>query len=157
MTDSRKQNVSVRMSAGDLRKLKEIAKRLHAKDSDVFRFAIKNTLAKLAPLHEDRIRGSDLVPVFMEYGPEITHYFELDANRLDEIINEGVEDPKKRVAREDIELLAMAGVQESYFLIKLKELANKHIDPHGVSSFLRDYLFEKYVHSGATQLQVHAE
>ena len=63
MVDNKKQNVSVRMSSTDLKRIKDIAQRMNVRDSDVFRFAIKNTLAKLTPLNDSLVRGKDLLPV----------------------------------------------------------------------------------------------
>ena len=87
MRDSKKQNISLRMSTGDLQKVKSLAKKFQVRESDVYRFAIKSTLAKLAPLHEENLSGQDLLPVFMELGAELTNYFELDTTILDSIIN----------------------------------------------------------------------
>lgn len=59
--DLKKQNISLRMNTSDLRKVKQIAQRLERREADVFRFAIKSTLAKLAPLSELQACGSDLL------------------------------------------------------------------------------------------------
>ena len=50
--DSRKQAVSIRMSAADIRSVKRLAERLGVRDSDVIRFAVKVMLGRLAPLHD---------------------------------------------------------------------------------------------------------
>jgi len=50
MQDGRKQAVSLRLSAADIRKIKKLSKRLGVRDSDIFRYALKVMLAKLAPL-----------------------------------------------------------------------------------------------------------
>lgn len=144
--DHKKQNISLRMNSSDLRKIKQIAVRLQARDSDVFRFAIKMTLTKLAPLHEANARGNELVPAFTELGSELAKYFELDSERLNRIINEGVEDPLKRVEWNDIELLALAGMDEHYIWMKLRKLASPvNGDAGGPNDALRTYLLEKYV------------
>ena len=141
----KKQNVSVRMSESDLQRIKDIAQRMKVRDSDVFRFAIKNTLAKLTPLNDSQIRGKDLLPVFADCGAELTNYFDLDISRLEMIINAGVEDPQNLVDREDIELLAMVGIQEEYVYMRLKKLLQKNPDKKAVASVLREYLLEKYI------------
>jgi hypothetical protein len=135
------------MNTSDLRKIKLIAQRLHARESDVFRFAIKSTLAKLAPMHELHAAGTDLMPIFMEFGPELAKYFELDTPRLDRIINDGVNDPRKRVDLGDIELLVLAGIEERYAYLKLRELGQQPARENGgMSAMLRDYLLAKYAH-----------
>lgn len=145
MLDNKKQNISVRMNCSDLQRIKEIAKRMQVRDSDVFRFAVKNTLAKLAPLSNTEARGKDLVPVFADSGSELTSYFELDTARLEKIINSGVNDPGERVAREDIELLAMAGVQESYVYMRLNQILKNQNHLQAASGVLREYLLDKYI------------
>lgn len=145
MVETRKQNVSIRMNASDLKKVKELSKRLAVRESDVLRFAIKSTLSKLAPLYELDLHGSDLLPVFMDFGAELTSYFDFDSSGLENIINGGVVDQDKKVLREDIDLLSMSGKQDNYVALKLKELANRNTDVPGLSFALREYLMDKYV------------
>ena len=145
MVEDQKQNVSVRLNSTDITKIKDIAKRLRVRESDVIRFAIKATLAKLIPLHDEEVKGRDLIPAFIEYGTELANYFDLDSMRLEEILNHGVNDSAKRVDSDDIELLAMSGIKENYIYLKLKELANKQSGLIGPSALLRQHLYEKYV------------
>jgi hypothetical protein len=116
-SDNRKQAVSIRMSRSDVRQIKRLADRLGVRDSDVVRFAIKTMLARLAPLPDPAVTGYGLVPVFMEAGPELMSHFDLDADRLAGIINEGA-DENRRVDAEDIQLIAMRAVQGSYFKLR---------------------------------------
>jgi hypothetical protein len=146
---NRKAAVSVRIGAADVLKLKAIARRLGARDSDVFRYAVKNSLEQLAPLVDPAVSGRHLLPVFVEAGPRLLRFFELDAGRLAEIVNSGVQDAEALVAPEDLTLLSMAGVQQSYALVKLSELLDQtaQIPPEkdGLVDVLREYLYEKYV------------
>jgi len=145
--DSRKKAVSIRMNVSDVRKLKKLAQRLGVRDSDVIRFGVKSMLARLGPLYDPEVRGRNLVPVFVESGVELLRFFELDAMRLEAIINEGV-DPPKRVDRDDVELLALTGGQAPYAALKLSELHHAGGEPSDVSQLshsLRQYLYEKYV------------
>ena len=87
MVDQRKQAVSIRLGEGDVRNIKRMAQRLGVRDSDIIRFAVKSMLSRIAPLCDDAIRGRNLVPVLVESGDELIRYFELDAYRLDSIIN----------------------------------------------------------------------
>ncbi|MDT8383289.1 MAG: hypothetical protein RRB22_02640 [Gammaproteobacteria bacterium] len=145
MVDNKKQNVSVRMSSADLKRIKDIAKRMNVRDSDVFRFAVRSTLTKLTPLGDDHVHGKDLLPVFVGGGSELTSYFNLDSSRLERIINEGVDDPEKMVDREDVEMIVMANIQESYVLMRLKHLQKKQPEQRDVGLALREYLLEKYI------------
>src|SRR5579862_4204848 len=87
LMEQRKQAVSIRLGDGDVRNIKRIAKRLGVRDSDIIRFAIKSALARLGPLCDESIRGRNLVPVLVESGDDLIRYFELDAYRLETIIN----------------------------------------------------------------------
>jgi hypothetical protein len=155
---NRKSAVSVRMGVTDLHKVKAIAKRLGVRDSDVFRYAVKNSLAQLAPLVDPTVHGRHLLPMFVEAGPALLRYFELDAARLTDIVNSGVDDPETLVAPEDLTLLSMAGLQESYAIVKLGELlegapSSSH-DKEGLVEALRNYLYEKYVFRSGRRLAV---
>jgi hypothetical protein len=143
--DSRKQAVSIRMGAADVRKVKKLAARLGVRDSDVIRFAVKSMLARLGPLYDDDVHGRNLVPVFVESGSELLRYFDLDAARLEAIINNGAS-TERRVSSDDITLIAMSGVQENYALLTLSSLGNSSSDEQGLSQSLRSYLYEKYVY-----------
>lgn len=145
-SDSRKQAVSIRMSRGDVRNIKRIAERLGARDSDVIRFAIKLMLAQLAPLQDPSVGGRGLVSVFLESGPELMRHFELDASRLASIINDGVE-ADRQVEPEDIQLMAMSGLQRSY--MKLRSTGTE-----APEQSLRQYLYGKYLYTGAAGLSL---
>jgi len=145
MNDNKKQNVSVRMSRSDLLKIKEIAKRIGVRESDVLRFTIKTTLKKLTPLYDANMRGIELVPALTECGSAMVDYFDLDTARLEEIVNCGVDDQDSRVDRNDIELLTMMGIKENYVLMKLREPRANQQDLSEPSVLLRQHLYEKYV------------
>lgn len=144
----RKQAVSIRMNGSDVRKVKKLAHRLGVRDSDVIRFAVKSMLGRLGPLYDTEVRGRSLVPVFVESGVELLRFFELDATRLEVIINDGV-DVSRRVDREDIELLALSGGQMPYVALKLSELRHdglEQADAEQLAASLRQYLYDKYVY-----------
>jgi hypothetical protein len=169
--NSRKQAVSIRMSRSDVRNIKRLAERLGARDSDVIRFAIKLMLGRLAPLQDPSVCGRGLVPVFIESGPELMRHFELDAARLSSIINDGVEEAR-RVEPDDIQLIALSGIQRSYLKLRVPEFrraqgaeairaepgigaaagygGNGHgaADNDAIEQSLRQYLFDKYLYKG---------
>lgn len=151
---AKKQAISVRIGEADLGNLRRLARRLGVRDSDVIRVAIKSLLAKWSPLHDVSVRGKNLVPVFLENGSDLFRHFELDTPRLDSIINEGAAD-EGRVEMEDIQLIAMSGIQRSYLRWRLDQVGShvthengKQVDADGdsVEQTLRQYLYEKYVH-----------
>ena len=150
MADARKQAVSLRVSISDLRRVKKLAQRLGARDSDVIRFALKTMLARLAPLCDNSVRGRALVPVFIEAGSDLFHHFDLDTARLDEIVNDGAT-KEQEVESDDLQRIAIAGMQQSYAKLRLSKTpgpasereAPPLDDPlHGP---LRGYLYSKYV------------
>jgi hypothetical protein len=145
VVDQRKQAVSIRLAEGDLRNIKRMAQRLGVRDSDVIRFAVKSMLNRIAPLCDEAIRGRNLVPVLVESGDELIRYFELDAYRLDSIINEHAT-TATRVDRDDIALLAMGGLREHYLVMRIKDgaVVPREAEPTGRS--LRSYLYDKYVY-----------
>jgi hypothetical protein len=147
VVDQKKQAVSIRLGESDIRNIKRIAKRLGVRDSDIIRFAIKSTLNRIAPLCDAAIRGRNLVPVLVESGDELIRYFELDAFRLESIINENVE-AGRQVERDDIALLAMSGLREQYLVMRMKDGngAAADGDPEPQRHSLRGYLYDKYVY-----------
>ncbi len=169
----RKKAVSIRISSSDVSKIKRLAKRLGVRDSDVIRFAVKSALAKLAPLQDPEVRGRSLVPVFVESGSELFHHFELDAMRLEKLINDDADD-ERRVDHEDIQLIAMSGGQPPYLRWRMSvnpvgsngvhgaggSNGNGHgppvsdVRPEQASDpghALREYLYEKYVYRNPTE------
>jgi len=148
VVEPRKQAVSIRMNAADIRKVKRLASRLGVRDSDVIRFAVKSTLTRLGPLYDSEVQGRNLVPVFVEWGNELLRFFDLDAARLEAIINEGTS-ADARVEREDIALLALTASQEPYAALKLCALDRaEHRDQTQaeLSESLRRYLYSKYLY-----------
>ena len=150
MAEGRKQAISLRLSAGDIRRIKKLADRLGARDSDVVRFAIKMMLHRMLPLCDPAVQGRSLVPVLAEWGPEAVRHFELDATTLEEIVN-GDAPAAECVALEDLTLLTMVSAQESYAKLSLRALmppsspptAGDRRDTSPVNS-MRRHLYAKY-------------
>jgi len=154
MLDNKKQNVSIRMSGSDLQKIKTIARRLKVRNSDVFRFVISSSLEKLGPLYDETVTGSDLLPMMIECGIDISRYFQLDSYRLDSLINKGVLKKEKLVDKADLELFGLAMRQEQYLYARLKDFANSQDEPLGTQSLLKKYFFEKYIESEQAEPEI---
>src|ERR1700742_348004 len=147
------------MNGADVKKVKKLAGRLGVRDSDVIRFAVKSMLAKLGPLYDPEAHGRNLVPVFVESGADLLRFFEIDASRLEAIINGGV-DIERRVDRDDIALLALTGTQEPYAALKLSELdrtERRRQTAAELSESLRQYLYAKYVYRPSPDAEVARE
>jgi hypothetical protein len=145
VVDHRKQAVSIRLGGADVRNIKRMAKRLGVRDSDIIRYAVKSMLGRMSPLCDEAIRGRNLVPVLVESGDELIRYFELDAYRLDSIINERTEG-ETRVDRDDIALLAMSGLREQYLVMRMKDGGAAPQETVSPVRSLRSYLYDKYVY-----------
>lgn len=152
--EGRKQAVSLRLNSADIKRIKRLAERLEARDSDIVRFAIKMMLSRIGPLSDPAIRGRNLVPVFAEAGAEIVGYFDLDVGQLDEIINGDVPE-QERMDSEDIHLMAMVGTQKAYARVSLRKIAEEN-HPHrrqddlddSAATSLRRLLYAKYGYEG---------
>jgi hypothetical protein len=142
VVENRKQAVSIRLGDGDIRNIKRMAQRLGVRDSDIIRYAVKSMLSRISPLCDDAIRGRNLVPVLVESGDELIRYFELDAYRLDSIINDRA-GADTRVDRDDIALLAMSGLREQYLVMRIQDGS---AEPRDAARSLRNYLYDKYVY-----------
>ena len=150
MKGNRKQAVSIRLGTADVRKMKQLAERLGVRDSDVLRYALKTTLNRLAALCDPEIRGANLVPAVVEAGPEFVRYFDLDAVRLDAILNSGAE-PSRRVSHDDVALVSLAGSQPEYAMLRMpRSGANGGVRMlSGTTASveaLRQHLYDKYVY-----------
>ena len=154
MPEGQKQAVSLRLGAAEIRKIKRLAKRLGVRDSDVIRYALKVQLSRLAPLCDPNVRGRALMPVFVDAGIEILQYFELDEESLERIINDGVEQ-EGRVDQNDLQLMAMMGMQRGYAKLSLRDLqkslaavpesVGKNQMDDTLSTSFRRHLYVKYV------------
>lgn len=136
------------MNGTDVRKVKKLAARLGVRDSDVIRFAVKCMLGRLGPLYDPEVHGRNLLPVFVESGAELLRFFDIDAAKLETIINSGV--PVDRcVDRDDIALLALTSAQEPYAALRLSELEQTERprrSPGELVESMRQYLYAKYVY-----------
>lgn len=152
MADGKIQNVSMKLCQSDVERIRTIARRLRVRESDVIRFALRQTFAKLAPLHDQNARGRDLIPVFLECGPELAYHFDLDSRTLESIVNGDLDDPRKKVDAHDIEILAVSHMMPSYhFESKLKGLPRVKTDCLDFSGPLQQYLHDKYIEPRNTQ------
>lgn len=143
--EQRKQAVSIRLGESDIRNIKRMARRLAVRDSDIIRYAIKTMLSRMSPLCDAAIRGRNLVPVLVESGDDLIRYFELDAFRLESIINEDVEEGRQ-VERDDIALLAMNGLRQDYLVMRMKDGNGATMEGTPPGHSLRSYLYDKYVY-----------
>ncbi len=138
-------NISVRLNFVDIQRIKELSFRLGVRESDLFRFSVKNILEKLILLNDKNVKGADLIPIWLECGDFLMDHFDLDVNKLDEIFNLNVTEPDQRIDMEDIELMVMSKLHPIYMVKKLTSLCKTKIDPTRVNEIFREYLYSKYI------------
>ena len=144
---ARKQHVSVRLAEADHRKMKDIAKRLGVKESDLFRFIVKNSLNKLLPFQDDHIKGADLIPALLDCGQDLARYFDLDSEQLDLIVNAGLEEADRRIEKDDLDILALSGASDHCARVRLAAMTNAPVVEQDLLTALRQYLAAKYLHT----------
>lgn len=152
---NKKQTVSVRLSESDIKKIKGISERLGVKDSELFRYIIKNSLARLLPFQQGGMSGVDLIPALLDSGKDLAQHLDIDTERLDFIVNEGVIDKAKQVEKEDLDFVSLLGndVCHDYLTFKLTENRGSKLSDKNVDASLKEYLYGKYL-SGEPQAQI---
>lgn len=139
--ETKKKNVSLRMSPNDIDRIRHIADRLGVKESDVLRFSVKQMLTRLAPFQEDSYHGVDLMPALLEVGQDMVRFFELGVDQLNAIVNQGVTESERCIDPEDLKLLALSSANGKYARLKLS--GESHQDVTDDEGF-KDYFLEKY-------------
>lgn len=150
MVGGKKQLVSVRLCQSDVERIQVLASRLRVRESDVIRFALRLAFNRLAPLLDEQARGRDLVPIFLECGPELAYHFDLEPRTLEAIVNEGLDDPGKKVDSRDIELLAALHLPSHRLPSRVKFSPAPATAPSSMANDLQQYLYGKYLRPHAT-------
>lgn len=145
MVGGKKQLVSVRLCHADVERIQALAARLRVRESDVIRFALRLAFNRLAPLLDEQARGRDLIPIFLECGPELTYHFDLEPRTLEAIVNDGLDDPDRKVESHDIELLAALHLPGYHLPARLKYQPKPETTSQLPSGGLQQYLYDKYV------------
>ncbi len=136
--------ISVRLSETERKKIKAIAEKLQVRNSDVVRYAIRTTLTRLSAFHNPEFNGTTLLPTMIEYCNELNRHFDLDADKLDNIINAKTSEPDMQVARNDIELLALCGMPVEIIQERFRQVTGIKLKNNEVYQFMKKYLVEKY-------------
>jgi hypothetical protein len=147
MVGGKKQLVSVRLCHADVERIQALAARLRVRESDVIRFALRLAFNRLAPLLDEQSRGRDLIPIFLECGPELTYHFDLEPRTLEAIVNDGLDDPDRKVDSQDIELIAALHLPGHHLPVRLKFLPTPELGRLSLAGGLQQYLYDKYVQS----------
>jgi hypothetical protein len=158
--EGRKQAVSIRLNAADVRNLRKLSRRLGVRNSDIIRYAIKNALTRLSPLCDSEVKGRALVPALVDAGGDLMRYLDLDIAELESIINEGAA-PEQQVDRADVQLLAVSSPPPGYARLRLVRIgggraadaagaqADAMTEENQLGHSVRKYFYDKYVYTAA--------
>ena len=144
INDNSKRSISIRISTSDYGRIKAISRRLRVREAEVFRFIVKVGLSEVAPLSYTNSTVLDLLSVFAAHGDDLVGHFNLDALRLNRILNPEGNNQGPRIDVDDLELLAMTTLPERILVLRLQELVGHPIEPTAVLSELQRYLTTKY-------------
>ncbi len=98
------------------------------------------------PLLRQDIRGADFLLAMLDAGSDLLRYFEFDSHLLDRVVNDDA-DVDKKVSMMDIELVAIAALNERYFVSQLREIGETVGDDDEPLDVLKRYLQNKYCKS----------
>lgn len=143
MTDGRKKAVSLRLEISDIRRVKRLSQRLGVRDSEIIRYALQQLLQRLSPLTDPTRTGRSLVPLFLDTGTDLVREFDLDAQRLDAIINDGVL-PENSVPVDDLHLLTLNAAGAPTLLASGPADGDWPYQERRTSP-VRRYLYQKYL------------
>jgi len=144
MTD-RKHIVSMRLTHDDRSAIQSIAKRLLVRESDIYRFAVNQLLARLERLLDSSCRGVELLPLFLELREELNYNLGFKKTQLYNIINNQELAPENQVPMADIELLILPHHVVRNRLMKIHQTTEKNID---TNDWLHLYFEQKYFSKG---------
>ncbi len=136
--------ISIRLSEAEHQKIKLTAEKLRVRNSDFMRYAIKTALTRLSAFHNPELCGIALLPTMIEHCNELNRHFDLDADKLDVIINAKSEEVEKQVARNDIELLALCGMSVEIIQERFRQVTGIELGHNEVHQFMKNYLTDKY-------------
>jgi hypothetical protein len=140
----------MRITDAEQKRIREIARRLNASESAVIRYAIRSMLKRNGALADPDSSGYSLIPLFVEHGPELISYFDLDAGRLDRIINGEAENKEQHVDAADLALLSTTRLGETHIHAKLREMHLQGIEQGDAAATLRGYFYQKYIYQVRT-------
>ncbi len=136
--------ISVRLSEKERQKIKITAEKLGVRNSDFMRYAIRTALTRLSAFHNPELCGTALLPTMIEHCNELNRHFDLDADKLDLIINARSGEVEMQVARSDIELLALCGMSVEIIQERFRQVTGIEIKNNEVYQFMKNYLADKY-------------
>ena len=142
--DNAKRSVSIRINTSDFGKIKTIARRLRARESEVFRYLMRRSLKAVGPLYQNDTRRSEIIDVLTEDNGELISEFNLDTDKIGQLFDQICTQEGERLDDDDLELLAMVNMPEKFLALRLSEILGQKIEPADVVTTLDRYLENKY-------------
>jgi len=142
INDDAKRSVSVRINTSDYGRIKIAARRLHAREADVFRYLLQVGLSRITPLLGEALDTSAFLRALTELGPDLGPTLGLGAREFAGLLRTFKHRSLPSIDDEDFELLDLADPHPRLVLERLGADPNLHTD---VRAALLAYLERKYL------------
>ena len=142
--DNAKRSVSIRINTSDYGRIKVMARRLHAKEADIFRYLLQVGLSKLSPLLGEGLDDRAYFRALADLGPDIASNFGVNAREFVMLVSAFTGRQAPAFDAEDLELLDLAGSHPRMVLARLAGVCGRPVAEHERRSALQYYLSMKY-------------
>ena len=142
--DNAKRSVSIRINTSDYGRIKVMARRLHAKEADIFRYLLQVGLSKLSPLLGEGLEDDAYFRALADIGPDIAANFGVNAREFVMLVSAFTGRQAPDFEAEDLELVDLAGSHPRMVQARLAEVCGRPVAEHELRRVLYDYLAMKY-------------
>jgi len=148
--DNARRSVSIRINTSDYGRIKVAARRLHAKEADIFRYLLQVGLNKLGPLLGAELDAQAFLRTLVDLGPDLSANFHVSAREFVSLLSAftGMDAPAFDAT--DLELVDLAGTHPRMVQSRLAEFRGRPVNEQELRGVLHDYLLLKYQAPGAT-------
>ncbi len=147
--DNARRSVSIRINTSDYGRIKVAARRLHAKEADIFRYLLQVGLTKLGPLLGADLDERSFLGTLADLGPDLAANFEVSAREFVTLLSAFTGREAPAFDATDLELVDLAGTHPHMVQGRLAECCGRPVEEHELRSVLHDYLVMKYQKPGA--------
>jgi len=146
--DNARRSVSIRINTSDYGRIKVAARRLRAKEADVFRYLLQVGLSRLGPLLGEGPGDHGCIHALAELGPDLAANFGIDAGEFARLLGAYTGSPAPAFDAADLELVALAGTHPHLVQGRLSEFFGRPVAGCELRRGLRGYLMTKYQGQG---------
>jgi len=147
--DNAKRSVSIRINTSDYGRIKVVARRLHAKEADIFRYLLQVGLNKLGPLLGTELDDQAFLRTLVDLGPDLAANFDVSAREFVSLLSAFTGKAAPSFDASDLELVDLAGTHPRMVQSRLAEFRGRPVTEHELRGVLHDYLLMKYQVPGA--------